>query len=106
MDDGRNIEDTIKDLNGRVSQFADSGDVAGPGILSSIRFSPYMYYGLIPVAIMAILFLFKPGFVMETDSVDGKYPEPRVGFRKFLLATMVLSVMAGLGIFMYFYRKR
>ncbi len=104
MEIGSNIEDTIRDLNARVSQFTDKE--SSISLMPSLKGTSYMRYILIPLVIGGALLLIKPGFVMETDSVDGEYPEPRVKAQKFLLVLLVLSVASGIGVYMYFYRKR
>lgn len=66
--------------------------------------SPLVYYGSVPCLIIIILLIYKPLFVMEDISIDGKFPEKRLSYKKLLIATVIGTTLIAIIIFIYFYR--
>lgn len=105
-----NVEARISKLEGRVSEYSSNSNSTfnSSSFMSGIPTfaSPYIYYSLLPIGICIALYAWKPSFLLENISIDGGYPELRFNYKKLFLAVMVLSVMAGISIYVYFYRKK
>lgn len=100
------MQDTINRLERRVDDVTGTGNSAGSYFPNFSDTSSMMYYAAIPVVVGGALVYLKPGFLMEMDSFDGEYPEHKLNYRRLLLTTMVLSAAIGIGIYMYFFRKK
>jgi hypothetical protein len=108
------MDEKIKILQDKVNQITLSNEKCLPsssGCSSSSFFPKFnypviYYYGAIPCLILIILFIYKPMFVMEDVSIDGKFPEKRLSYKKLLVATVVATAILCVIIFVYFYRTK
>ena len=108
------MDEKIKILQDKVNQITLSNEnriTSSSG--SSGSFLPkfnfpvvYYYYGAIPALILIALFIYKPIFVMEEISIDGKFPEKRLSYKKLFVATVVATAILCVIIFVYFYRTK
>jgi hypothetical protein len=101
---------TLKKLSDQVSQFTSTTinkpTSSGGGFLSNISIkSPLVYYGVIPIAVMIILFFWKPGFVMEEVSVEGSLPEKKLSFKKLIVGSVIITTVIAVIIFISYYHK-
>jgi len=105
------MDEKIKILQDKVNQITLSNEnriTSSSGCSSSFlpKFNVVYYYAAIPCLILIILFIYKPKFVMEDISIDGKFPEKRLSYRKLFIATIVATAILCVIIFVYFYRTK
>lgn len=43
--------------------------------------------------ILFIFFFWKPNFIMQNDSIDGKLTEKRLNYKKLIIATIIVSTI-------------
>lgn len=109
------MDKKLSDLSIKVTEL--SGDSSKNGIMSSFTSgisgsiikkctSPYVYFAAIPILVGIFLYFAKPGYIMEMKSIEGAHPLPVIQMKRFTLLTMVLSVAIGVGIYVYFFRKK
>lgn len=104
MDDNE-FDNTLKKLNEQVGKFTGNNPVKNmyhSEKNSPINFdvkSPYLRYGLIPVVILCILGMMKPGVVVDEVNVDGIISR-KINMKKLLVATGILSIMIFFAIFL------
>ena len=72
--------------------------------MNSIK-SPVVYYGIIPVFILLLFFFCKPSFIMENISIDGKLPEKRLSYKKLIIATIIVTAIISIVVFIYLYKN-
>ena len=72
--------------------------------MNSIK-SPVVYYGIIPVFILLLFFFCKPSFIMENISIDGKLPEKRLSYKKLIIATIIVTAIVYIVVFVYLYQN-
>lgn len=92
--DNNEFDSTLNKLIDQVSQFTtiDRKYKEGNNLLSKINFkSPILYYGVIPIGIFILLLLWKPNFITDEVSINGNIPERKLNFKKILIATVVLT---------------
>jgi hypothetical protein len=100
MDDSDcELDAKIKMLNQKVSEIT-STNLKNSGLNKQSAFltlnvikSPFVYYAVIPVVILLIFLFWKPSFIMQNDSIDGKLTEKRLNYKKLIIATIILSTI-------------
>lgn len=100
MDDSDcELDAKIKILNEKVSEIT-STNLKNSGLNKQSAFltlnvikSPFVYYGVIPIMILFIFFFWKPNFIMQNDSIDGKLTEKRLNYKKLIIATIIVSTI-------------
>lgn len=108
------FDSALKKLSEQVSQFAKTNvptQSGGGGGMSSFLpkiniKSPLIYYAIIPLAIVIVLFFWKPKFVTEEVSVEGELPTRKLSIKRLLLATVIMTVVIAVLIFACSYRKK
>ncbi len=112
MDDSDcELDSKIKMLHEKVSEITKtnvkSGNLNNHSAfltINSIK-SPIVYYGIIPIFILLLLFFLKPSFIMENISIDGKVPEKRLSYKKLITATIIVTAIISIIVFIYLYRN-
>lgn len=92
------FDKTLQKLSEQVSQFSGnkntvlntSQTTSLPSITGDKK---YYYYLGIPVAFLILLYLWKPGFVMEEVSVNGEMPTKKISIKKLFISAIVLSTI-------------
>ena len=103
------IDATIKSLHEKVNQittttsaFVVTRNTSSESIFSgSILKSPIIYYGAVPLTILIILFFWKPSFIMENVSIDGKLPEKKLIYKKLFMSTLIVTIIIAAVFFIY-----
>lgn len=108
MDETVDIDTTLKRLNDQVDQITQSNNSTK---LTNSKFmfnfkSPFMFYIAVPVIILIILVLSKPGFIMSEVIIDEKIPENIVNYKKLFISVIILSLIVGIAYFGYSYKKK
>lgn len=106
------FDDTLKNLQRQVSQFASGEAVEiqkNNSIWSNINFKSNMvYYVLVPIIIIIILYLLKPCFIMTETTTDNSLStvsEKKINFKKLVISTIASTCIISLIIFSYKYKK-
>lgn len=113
MDDSDcELDAKIKMLNEKVSEITSTNLKSG-GLNKQSAFltlnvikSPFVYYGSIPLVILLIFFFWKPGFIMQNVSIDGKLQEKRLNYKKLIIATIIVSSIIFITFFVYSYKNK
>jgi hypothetical protein len=112
MDDSDcDLDSKIKMLNEKVSEItrtnvkSDNGNNQSAFLTINVIKSPVVYYGIIPVFIMLLLFFLKPSFIMEKISIDGKLPEKKLSYKKLIIATIIVTAIICIVVFIYLYKN-
>lgn len=94
------FDKTLQKLSEQVNQFSGiknnnttlyaSQTTSLPLILGDKK---YYYYLGVPIAFLVILYLCKPGFVMEEISVNGDIPTKKISIKKLFISSIVLSII-------------
>lgn len=112
MDDSDcELDSKIKMLHEKVSEITKtnvkSGNLNNQSAFLTINVikSPVVYYGIIPLFILLLLFFLKPSFIMENISIDGKLPEKRLSYKKLITATIIVTAIISIVVFIYLYRN-
>jgi hypothetical protein len=108
------MDKKLTDWGNKISQLSgcsDGGPMSAftsgmPGAILKRLSSPYVYFAAIPILVGILLYYAKPGCMVEMESVEGEYPKPVIRMKRFALLTMILSVAVGVGIYIYFFRKK
>ena len=108
------IDATIKSLHEKVNQITTtststivSADAKNTSVFSSsILKSRVIYYGVIPLTMFLLLLFWKPWFIMEDISIDGKLPEKKLSYKKLFIATFIVTFIIAIGIFSYSYKNK
>jgi hypothetical protein len=112
------IDATIKSLHEKVNQITItststststivSADAKNTSVFSSsILKSRIIYYCVIPLIIFLLLLFWKPWFIMEDISIDGKLPEKKLSYKKLFIATFIVTFIIAICIFSYFYKNK
>ena len=110
------IDATIKSLHEKVNQITTtstststivSADAKNTSVFSSsILKSRVIYYGIIPLTMFLLLLFWKPWFIMEDISIDGKLPEKKLSYKKLFIATFIVTFIIAIGIFSYSYKNK
>lgn len=92
------FDDTLKKLSEKVSELTVNNTVKNKPkmeskFLSNVNVKSSLYYGCIPIIIMIIFLIWKPGFVMEEISIDGNLPEKRLSLKKVLFGVFIFTVI-------------
>ena len=112
MDDSDcELDSKIKTLHEKVSEITTT-NVKSSILTKKSAFlsmnvikSPVVYYGIIPVFILLLFFFWKPSFIMENVSIDGKIPEKRLSYKKLIIATIIVTAIIYIVIFVYLYQN-
>lgn len=75
-----------------------------PTLLSKLLQPPTIFFIAIPIASLIILALWQPEVVMKTDPEDKK--KKYLHFKRLIFWTVVLSIMAGIGVYYFFYNQK
>lgn len=112
MDDSDfELDSKIKMLHEKVSEITKtnvkSGNVNNQSAFLTINVikSPVVYYGIIPICILLLFLFLKPSFIMENISIDGKLPEKKLSYKKLIIATIILTAIIYIVVFIYLYRN-
>jgi hypothetical protein len=110
------IDATIKSLHEKVNQitttntissFVDAKNASNISFFSGSIFKPkVIYYVAVPLTILLVLFFWKPNFIMEDVSIDGKLPEKKLIYKKLFISTFIVTFIIAIGIFGYFYKNK
>jgi hypothetical protein len=112
--DSVNLEDTLKKISDQIDQFADTNKLVNvvhkpetSDIVSKIpKINALTYYGLIPVGILIILFIWKPQFLtIEEPNEDGTF-KVKVDYSKLLGWTLCFTTLVAIGIFAFYYNQK
>ena len=115
MSDDENLDNALDRLSKQVSKFSgtDSENTSNKkglfSMFSKFSFNPensFVYYGAIPVCIAVALAIWKPGFVMKEVSVDGNMPEQKLCFSRLIVATVIITTIIAILIFIRSYGKK
>lgn len=112
MDDSdTELDSKIKTLHQTVSEITKTNVKSGSLnnqsaflTINSIK-SPVVYYGVIPIFILLVFLFWKPSFIMENISIDGKLPEKRLSYKKLILATIIVTAIIYILVFVYLYKN-
>jgi hypothetical protein len=106
------FEETLQKLSDQVNKFTSTttvsnyGNTSGRGFMSKINFnSPLVYYVSIPLGIMIVLFLWKPRFITDEVNGDGEIPKQKLVVKKLLIATVILTTVVCIIIFVKVFKK-
>lgn len=111
--DSTEFDATLEKLGEQVSQFTtitnnhkESNSFNGNNVLHKLNFkSPLVYYGAISLGILFILLLWKPKFITEEVSIDGNLPEQKLSYQKLVIATIILTALIAIIMFINSYRS-
>ena len=92
----------IKELQSQVAQY--SGGKKGANF--AFKINRNTWYIVIPVAVLVLLLFLRPGFI-KVDYIDDDGKESKkLGFRKLLIAWLIISALLNIGLFGLNYRKK
>ena len=113
MDDSDfELDSKIKTLHEKVSEITStnlkSGSLNKQSAFLTVNVikSPFVYYGAIPLVILLIFFFWKPSFIMEDVSIDGKLPEKSLSYKKLIIATIITTAIIFIAFFVYSYKNK
>lgn len=105
MTETSSFDETLKKMSDQVSKFTEQPVATkSSGILFDFN-SPIMYL-TIPVGVAILLFFWKPYFVTEEVSEDGKLPIKKATFKKVMIASLVITAILVVAYFAYNYNKK
>uniref|UniRef100_A0A6C0H344 Uncharacterized protein n=1 Tax=viral metagenome TaxID=1070528 RepID=A0A6C0H344_9ZZZZ len=95
MDD---IDDRIKNLQYEVNQLTNTNTTikkeSNPYKINTEALnSPIISYGILPCAILILLFAWKPRFIMDDITNKTNIIEKKLSYKKLIVATIVASVV-------------
>ena len=96
-----NIDQTLADLQQKVSHFAVNTNSKSTFIFPNINKNTLMY-SLIPIIIFSILLLWKPKFLTQEIRKEGLLPTQKINFLKLLLTTVIISGIIIVALFLVF----
>lgn len=95
-----NIDQTLADLQQKVSHFAVNTNDKSTFIFPNINKNTLMYC-LIPIIIFSILLLWKPKFLTEEIRKEGSLPTQKINILKLLVTTLIISGAVILALFLF-----
>ena len=96
-----NIDQTLADLQQKVSHFAVNTNAKSTFIFPNINKNTLMYC-LIPIIIFSILLLWKPKFLTQEIKKEGSLPTQKINILKLLVTTLIMSGIIILALFLVF----
>ena len=112
MDDSDcELDSKIKMLHEKVSEITKTNVKIGilnnqsAFLTMNVIKSPVVYYGIIPLFILLLFLFLKPSFIMENISIDGKLPEKRLSYKKLIIATIIVTAIISIVVFIYLYKN-
>jgi hypothetical protein len=112
MDDSDcDLDSKIKMLHEKVSEItrtnvkSDNVNNQSAFLTINVIKSPVVYYGIIPICILLLFLFFKPSFIMENISIEGKLPEKRLSYKKLIIATIIATAIISIVVFIYLYKN-
>jgi len=103
------IEAKIGDLQSQVNQYASyNSQSSGGGVFPSFSFnlnSIYMYIG-IPVAVLIILAILRPGFVKIEENMEDGTTQLKTSFKQILMWSLILGTLFDLGLYGLNYKMK
>jgi hypothetical protein len=109
------IDATIKSLHEKVNQITSTStsestivslDAKNTSFFPSSILKSRIYYGVIPLTIFLLFLFWKPWFIMEDISIDGKLPEKKFSYKKLFIATFIVTFIIAMCIFAYSYKNK
>lgn len=97
-----NIDQTLADLQQKVSHFAVNTNIKSTFIFPNINKNTLIMYSLIPIIIFSILLLWKPKFLTREIKKEGALPTQKINILKLLLTTLIISGIIILSLFLVF----
>lgn len=100
-------EKAVQDLRAEVESFVPSTTdnvTRASSMMSRIK-DPRLLYAAVPLGIALLLFLAKPGFVMEEIVQEDGQSRQALSWRKLGIFTVVGTLLGGLGYYVAFVRK-
>lgn len=105
MTETSSFDETLKKLSDQVSQFTEQPVATKSSGISFSFNSPIMYL-TIPIGVAILLFFWKPDFITEEVSEDGKFPTKKTSFKKVIIASLVITTILVVAYFAYNYKKK
>lgn len=106
-----NFDETLRKLNEQVNQFSFSTS-NNISVVSTTKFNfsaiannKIVYYLSLPVGILILLLVLKPGFITEEVSHNGELPKKKISIKLLFLYDLIISVILLIIYFMYNYKK-